>query len=352
MSVSTSSSSSDATIDAIAGTTGALLALLSTYPLITINTRQHVTRRRSSSRSDVSVASASNDSSSSRRPSSSRTTTESLYDGIKPALIGVAASQATYNYWYSRARTAYEKSDGGRREATGAVALGLASFAGCVNVLMTLPIWTVVTKMQADVKRKVEEDGKESGSESESESESVVDREIDAKRTERSMRKKKNKGGFFDIARQVIRDDGIKGLWQGLTPSLIMVSNPALQYAFYETSSRWRLRRSGKSTLSAAEVFVLGAVAKFGATMATYPLMVVKSRLQVVSKDMEDERMRYRGTLHALRRMTEEEGLGVFYKGITTKLTQTILAAALMFTVKEKLAESMRSARTRLAETI
>lgn len=346
-----SSSSADATIDAIAGTTGALLALLSTYPLITINTRQHVTRRRSGSRSDVSVSNDDNDasSSSSRRIAS---TAESLYDGIKPALIGVAASQATYNYWYSRARTAYEKSGHGRREATGTVALGLASFAGCVNVLMTLPIWTVVTKMQADVKRKEgydSGDGKES--ESESESESVVDREIDAKRTERAIRKKK-KDGFFDIARQVIRDDGIKGLWQGLTPSLIMVSNPALQYAFYETSSRWRLRRSGKSTLSAAEVFVLGAVAKFGATMATYPLMVVKSRLQVVSKDMEDERMRYRGTLHALRRMTEEEGLGVFYKGITTKLTQTILAAALMFTVKEKLAESMRSARTRLAATI
>lgn len=348
-----SSSSSDATIDAIAGTTGALLALLSTYPLITINTRQHVTRRRSGSRSDVSVSNDDIDasSSSSRRVAS---TIESLYDGIKPALIGVAASQATYNYWYSRARTAYEKSGNGRREATGTVALGLASFAGCVNVLMTLPIWTVVTKMQADVKRKdgYDADGKES--ESESESESVVDREIDAKRTERAIRKKKkkNKDGFFDIARQVIRDDGIKGLWQGLTPSLIMVSNPALQYAFYETSSRWRLRRSGKSTLSAAEVFVLGAVAKFGATMATYPLMVVKSRLQVVSKDMEDERMRYRGTLHALQRMTEEEGLGVFYKGITTKLTQTILAAALMFTVKEKLAESMRSARTRLAATI
>lgn len=346
-----SSSSADATIDAIAGTTGALLALLSTYPLITINTRQHVTRRRSGSRSDVSVSNDDNDasSSSSRRVAS---TAESLYDGIKPALIGVAASQATYNYWYSRARTAYEKSGHGRREATGTVALGLASFAGCVNVLMTLPIWTVVTKMQADVKRKEgydSGDGKES--ESESESESVVDREIDAKRTERAIRKKK-KDGFFDIARQVIRDDGIKGLWQGLTPSLIMVSNPALQYAFYETSSRWRLRRSGKSTLSAAEVFVLGAMAKFGATMATYPLMVVKSRLQVVSKDMEDERMRYRGTLHALRRMTEEEGLGVFYKGITTKLTQTILAAALMFTVKEKLAESMRSARTRLAATI
>jgi adenine nucleotide transporter 17 len=43
--------------------------------------------------------------------------------------------------------------------------------------------------------------------------------------------------------------------------------------------------------------------------------------------------------------MAAEEGLGVFYKGIETKLTQTILAAALMFTVKEKLAESVYAAR-------
>lgn len=89
---------------------------------------------------------------------------------------------------------------------------------------------------------------------------------------------------------------------------------------------------------------MLGAFAKFGATMVTYPILVVKSRLQVMSKDMADERMKYRGTAHAITCMAKDEGLGVFYKGLSTKLTQTILAAALMFTAKEKLAEKIYAA--------
>ena len=234
--------------------------------------------------------------------------------------------------------------------------MAIASFAGCVNVLMTLPIWTIVTKMQADVRRR--ENDRDDGEEAAS-----VERDVDAETAAAKLRSATSEGGkkngdqngsgkkkrsFFDIAREVVRDGGVCGLWQGLTPSLVMVANPALQYAFYETVAKWRLKRDRKTTLSAPEIFVFGACAKFGATMLTYPLMVVKSRLQVVSKDMADDRMRYRGTAHAVRCMAAEEGLGVFYKGIETKLTQTILAAALMFTVKEKLAESVYAARRAL----
>ena len=143
-----------------------------------------------------------------------------------------------------------------------------------------------------------------------------------------------------EVQEAIARDGGITGFWQGLTPSLVMVSNPALQYAFYETAARRRLKSQAKSNLSALEVFCLGAYAKFGATVLTYPLQVIKSRLQVVSKDMADERMRYRGAAHAFRVMARGEGLPAFFRGIETKLAQTILAAALMFTVKEKLAEA------------
>ena len=328
----------DDVVEAAAGTLGALLALVTTYPLITLNTRQHVTRRRERDGDDGDDA-----------PSTS--SLSSMYDGIEPALVGTACSQAVYNYWYSRANGTYRARRG--RDATGAASLAIASFAGCVNVLMTLPIWTIVTKMQADVRRR--ENDRDDGEEAAS-----VERDVDAETAAAKLRSATSEGGkkngdqngsgkkkrsFFDIAREVVRDGGVCGLWQGLTPSLVMVANPALQYAFYETVAKWRLKRDRKTTLSAPEIFVFGACAKFGAAMLTYPLMVVKSRLQVVSKDMADDRMRYRGTAHAVRCMAAEEGLGVFYKGIETKLTQTILAAALMFTVKEKLAESVYAAR-------
>ena len=255
----------DDVVEAAAGTLGALLALVTTYPLITLNTRQHVTRRRERDGDDGDDA-----------PSTS--SLSSMYDGIEPALVGTACSQAVYNYWYSRANGTYRARRG--RDATGAASLAIASFAGCVNVLMTLPIWTIVTKMQADVRRR--ENDRDDGEEAAS-----VERDVDAETAAAKLRSATSEGGkkngdqngsgkkkrsFFDIAREVVRDGGVCGLWQGLTPSLVMVANPALQYAFYETVAKWRLKRDRKTTLSAPEIFVFGACAKFGATMSNLPL--------------------------------------------------------------------------------
>ena len=104
----------DDVVEAAAGTLGALLALVTTYPLITLNTRQHVTRRRERDGDDGDDA-----------PSTS--SLSSTYDGIEPALVGTACSQAVYNYWYSRANGTYRARRG--RDATGAASLAIASFA-------------------------------------------------------------------------------------------------------------------------------------------------------------------------------------------------------------------------------
>ena len=322
----------DPVIDAVAGVAGALLALASTYPLITLNTRQHTTRR---ARTDADAGERS-----AQALFASVKDIETLYRGIYPAMIGTAASQAVYNYWYSRLGTTYRTRTGG--EPSAGASLAIASVAGCVNVLMTLPIWTIVAKMQADVKKRSAEGVEEDDAK---DVEEDISRAVAEKR--RHSSRKTSALGFFDIARAVYHDGGVAGFWQGLAPSLVMVSNPALQYALYETSAAWTLKRGKRpvgSALSAGEVFMLGAFAKFGATMVTYPILVVKSRLQVMSKDMADERMKYRGTAHAITCMAKDEGLGVFYKGLSTKLTQTILAAALMFTAKEKLAEKIYAA--------
>ena len=88
------------------------------------------------------------------------------------------------------------------------------------------------------------------------------------------------------------RDGGVAGFWQGVVPSLVMVSNPALQYALYETvadgyrRARRRRRRakaglgvgsvkSVNDELSAWEVFAAASVAKLGATVVTYPILLV-----------------------------------------------------------------------------
>jgi solute carrier family 25 (peroxisomal adenine nucleotide transporter), member 17 len=72
---------------------------------------------------------------------------------------------------------------------------------------------------------------------------------------------------------------------QGIVPTLVMVINPTVQYAMYEWGCNlWRRRRvqsARQKTLSSGEVFTISALAKLGATLATYPLLVVKNRIQV-----------------------------------------------------------------------
>ena len=91
------------------------------------------------------------------------------------------------------------------------------------------------------------------------------------------------------MAKEVYDTSGVAGFYGGLSASLIMVANPALQFAFYETLRQKQQRSSSSSSsssnnnsaISALEAFVLGATAKIGATLATYPMLVIKSRLQV-----------------------------------------------------------------------
>ena len=59
--------------------------------------------------------------------------------------------------------------------------------------------------------------------------------------------------------------------------------------------------------LSALDVFGVSAAAKLGATLLTYPLLLVKARLQSAGKHTHADR-RYTGTLDAVLRIWQNEG--------------------------------------------
>ncbi|KAL5710411.1 hypothetical protein ACHQM5_020974 [Ranunculus cassubicifolius] len=113
----------------------------------------------------------------------------------------------------------------------------------------------------------------------------------------------------------------------------------------YETllqNLKTRRALSKKGKVTALEVFLPGAIAKFGATVVTYPLLVVKSRLQAKQVTGGDKRMQYKGTLDAILKMIRYEGLYGFYKGMSTKICQSVLAAAVLFMIKEELVKGAR----------
>ena len=301
------------------------------------------------------------------------------YVGVKPAAIGTVCSQGVYYYWFSFFNGEYLRMK--ERTTTREVhtltpweSLITASLAGCVNVGLTLPIWTVVAKMQVASKtpkrRDIDAEDAKSENEDGAHKWSAVKTKNDRKgrevvsrvNTRRRNEEKAKALGFWTVAKEVYDTSGVAGFYGGLSASLIMVANPALQFAFYETLRQKQQRSSStsstssnnNSTISALEAFVLGATAKIGATLATYPMLVIKSRLQVGRREVlgtkkntikataddknEGEKKEYDGIVDCMKDLyTNEGGFFAFYDGLTTKLSQTALCAALMFSSKEEI---------------
>ena len=428
-----SSSSYQNRVEGISGATAGLLALLATYPLITLNTRQHVRektkKKKKNQTTTLTIATDGKDDEDDVEKKTKKTgekprvrlllpmlssktrdeedededdsTTQTkleklkkLYVGVKPASIGTVCSQGVYYYWFSVFNGEYlrakrQRLSGHQQQEqhvflTPIESLLTASLAGCVNVGLTLPIWTVVAKMQVVSKtssnrgRSIDE---EKDDESESEEEEAhkwsavkkkkggVSSSVDA--TRRKRRDEAKALGFWTVAKEVYDTSGVAGFYGGLSASLIMVTNPALQFAIYETLRQKQRgnsnsRNSSTNTISALDAFFLGATAKIGATLATYPMLVIKSRLQVGRRGVVgttkknsikadgkngNNSKEYDGIVDCVKDLyTNEGGFFAFYDGLTTKLSQTALCAALMFSSKEEISRRVDEAAVRILQ--
>ncbi|XP_059054133.1 peroxisomal membrane protein PMP34-like isoform X2 [Achroia grisella] len=201
---------------------------------------------------------------------------EALYRGLSPVLQSVSVSNFVYFYCFHALRRLHTT------EVTAVKDLLVGSVAGVINVLLTSPLWTVNMRMKVE-KNKYD-----------------------------SLIK-----GLIEISKK----EGAKGLWSGVLPSLLLVSNPAIQFMVYEYLKRHVIAR-GK--FNAYSGFLIAAVAKAVATSLTYPLQLVQSRLRAGT------------SLKPLWRDVKSKP-SVMFRGLEAKLLQTVMTAALMFFIYERL---------------
>lgn len=334
---------SSALANGLAGAGGGIIAQIITYPLQTVNTRQQTER----------VSRESRDSRGSALFQILQVVRSEglsgLYSGLKPSLLGTAVSQGVYYYFYqvfknrAEAIAAANKKKGRGDGSVGMLSwLVVAALAGSLNVLLTNPIWVLVTRMQThtQAERKILEAKRETLLKEASQNVLTVS-SLEANLAELDSSKPHPYGTLL-AAREVYNESGVTGFWKGVIPSLIMVSNPSIQFMIIESlSKQLRTKRAAKKkgvqNITALEVFVIGAFAKLGATVCTYPLLVVKSRLQAKQEISGNVSLRYSGTVDAIIKMIRHEGFRSFYQGMRTKIVQSVFAASVLFMVKEEL---------------
>ncbi|XP_034203115.1 peroxisomal nicotinamide adenine dinucleotide carrier isoform X2 [Prunus dulcis] len=301
---------SDALINGLAGAGGGIIAQLITYPLQTVNTRQQTERGLKKEKSKLGTIEQ-------MLQVIKHEGWERLYGGLAPSLVGTAASQGVYYYFYQIFRNKAEAAALERRKlgvGDGSVgmlsSLVVAALSGCVNVLFTNPIWVVVTRMQTYKKNlKKSKSGPELST---AQDEAVL------------AAAEPPPFGTTHAIQEVYDEAGVLGFWRGVFPTLIMVSNPSMQFMLYETMLKKLKQRRALSKKDNSGVTAL------------------ESRLQAKQVTTGDKRHHYKGTSDAILKMIRYEGLYGFYKGMGTKIVQSVLAAAVLFMIKEELVKGAR----------
>ncbi|KAA8545101.1 hypothetical protein F0562_019885 [Nyssa sinensis] len=233
----------------------------------------------------------------------------SLYQGLGTKNLQSFISQFVYFYGYSYFKRLYMERNGSKSIGTKANLI-LAAAAGACTAIVTQPLDTASSRMQTSAFGK-----------------------------SKSLWQTLTEGSWDEA-------------FDGLGISLILTSNPAIQYTVFDQlkqrvlKGKWNKTDKGSSpeALSAFSAFLLGAISKSIATFLTYP--AIRCKVMIQAADSNDDgaknggrksRKTISGVLYAIWR---KEGVLGFFKGLQAQILKTVLSSALLLMIKEKIAST------------
>ncbi|XP_002137236.2 putative tricarboxylate transport protein, mitochondrial [Drosophila pseudoobscura] len=139
--------------------------------------------------------------------------------------------------------------------------------------------------------------------------------------------KPKFKGLFHGVG-QIVKSDGIGGIYKGL-PATVMKqgSNQAIRFFVLFSLKDLYTGRDKTKTVPKPLVGVFGAIAGAASVFGNNPLDVVKTRMQSLDS------ARYKNTLDCAIQVLRQEGPMAFYKGTVPRLGRVCLDVAITFMI-------------------
>jgi solute carrier family 25 folate transporter 32 len=297
-----------------------------------------------------------------------------LYNGLTPSLVGNGVSWGGYFFVYEGVKERlleYKRKNAALHSSSTDVHLESLDFmasacvSGTIMVLMTNPIWLVKTRIQLQLPTTSLSSG--SGPTSSASAGSVAAGSAPVGCSNR------NYSGILDGVQQIVKEEGLLALYKGVGPALMLVSHGVVQFAVYENLKKafpsYSKRKEGAS-VSVAEKLIdssgylaMGAASKMIASTLTYPIQVIKSRLQqrnvtfeIIQTDQSSLKTHnnanpptgkvvevsrnYTSVLSTVKRIYANEGFPGFFKGCIANGARVAPNAAITFVVYETIVDT------------
>ncbi|KAK4241461.1 mitochondrial FAD carrier protein FLX1 [Achaetomium macrosporum] len=318
---------SPAFVETAAGLSAGTMATLIVHPLDIVKTRMQVHRSTLASPTSTALTTVSVI----RSLAHTDRPLAALYRGLTPNLLGNATSWASFFFFKSRLergiahfRAQDHNHDHAPRDPpesteetqaqikqrlTPADFFAASLAAGALTQVITNPIWVLKTRMLA---------------------------------SDRSAA-----GAYPSMwtgAVRLLREEGVWGFYRGLGVGMLAVSHGAVQFAVYDPARKAYLVRKqrrtrlsggdegdGQGSVSNEATVVLSTVSKLVAGAATYPLQVLRSRLQYY----DAEEQFGKGIRGVVRKLWQEEGVRGFYRGVMPGVVRVLPATWVTFLVYE-----------------
>ncbi|TDL25820.1 mitochondrial carrier [Rickenella mellea] len=289
------------------------------------------------------------------------------YNGFGASMLNTFSTQYAYFFFYSFVRNAYIKRlsrslplGSKSPSISTAMELLLGAVAGALAQIFTIPVSVIATRQQIGQKPSVKKAPAAPSAPSEVSNEkpsySAVADPSSSTHVQKTMSADERQtseefdNSFLSVARGIIEEDGITGLWRGLKPSLVLTVNPAITYGVFERVKTLILlakeKSGGSLKLTPGQAFVVGALSKTLATIVTYPYIMAKVRIQAGTQDEESgipvpasekaRKAKESGAIALLARVWKEHGILGWYQGMGAQITKAVLSQALLFMSKDQ----------------
>lgn len=234
--------------------------------------------------------------------------TRALFRGLGPNLAGIVPARSINFAVYGNGKRYLANTFNEGRE-TAYVHLTAAAVAGIATSTATNPIWLIKTRLQ-------------------------LDRHPDTPLRPRHT-------SSWACLKHVVRTEGVRGLYKGLSASFLGVSESTIQWTTYEYFKSLIARRAAvrkaegkpdnttlESTIEWAGKLGAAAGAKLLAAGVAYPHEVVRTRLR---QSPGADGPKYTGLVQCFKLVWKEEGMAALYGGMTAHLMRVVPNAAILF---------------------